>query len=112
MDDESATCLGRDTSPAWLAPWTVHAQIINPDTLVLGPGEGESIILRGNRILLKAARPERHALADHTAPGGVPRPVHPGFDEDYVVLEARRPRASATRSTSSARAPPPTSTPG
>jgi mannose-6-phosphate isomerase-like protein (cupin superfamily) len=57
--------------------------------LVLGPDEGEEIIARGNRLLLKAVSP-RVTLVDYVAPAGFPGPplhVHPGFDEVFIALE-------------------------
>jgi mannose-6-phosphate isomerase-like protein (cupin superfamily) len=51
-------------------------------------GEGESIEVRGTRILVKVAS-ERVAVTDHEVPGGFPGPpmhVHPGFDEVFVVI--------------------------
>jgi mannose-6-phosphate isomerase-like protein (cupin superfamily) len=57
--------------------------------LVLGPDEGEEIVARGNRLLLKAVSP-RVTLIDYVAPAGFPGPplhVHPGFDEVFIVLE-------------------------
>jgi mannose-6-phosphate isomerase-like protein (cupin superfamily) len=57
--------------------------------LVLGPDEGEEIIARGNRLLLKAVSP-RVTLVDYVAPAGFPGPplhVHPGFDELFFVLD-------------------------
>jgi mannose-6-phosphate isomerase-like protein (cupin superfamily) len=58
-------------------------------TLVLGPEEGEEIIARGNRLLVKAVSP-RVTLVDYVAPAGFPGPplhVHPGFDEVFIALE-------------------------
>jgi mannose-6-phosphate isomerase-like protein (cupin superfamily) len=60
----------------------------HPKTLVLGPGEGEEIVARGNRLLLKAVSP-RVTLVDYVAPSGFPGPplhVHTGFDEVFITL--------------------------
>ena len=59
--------------------------------MLLGPGEGEVIEARGNRILVKAAG-GRQLICDYTAPAHSPGPplhVHPGFDETFLVLAGR-----------------------
>lgn len=63
-------------------------QLTTPTPLVLAPGEGEVISVRGVRVVLKAAAP-RVLVADYTAPPGFPGPplhVHTAFDEVFVVI--------------------------
>lgn len=58
---------------------------------LLGPGEGELIEARGNRVVIKAASPSQ-LVCDYTAAAHFPGPplhVHPGFDESFLVLEGR-----------------------
>jgi mannose-6-phosphate isomerase-like protein (cupin superfamily) len=57
--------------------------------LVLGPGEGERIVVDRNELLLKAAAP-RVTAADYRAPAGFSGPplhVHTAFDEVFYVLD-------------------------
>lgn len=52
-------------------------------------GEGEELLIRGTRILVKAATPAV-TVTDHTIPAGFPGPplhVHPALDEVFLVLE-------------------------
>lgn len=62
--------------------------LTTPRPLVLAPGEGEAINVRGSRIVLKAVAP-RVTVAEYTAPAGFPGPplhVHTAFDEVFVVI--------------------------
>jgi mannose-6-phosphate isomerase-like protein (cupin superfamily) len=51
-------------------------------------GDGEQIVVRGTRIVIKVATP-RVTVTDHEVPAGFPGPplhVHPAFDEVFIVL--------------------------
>ena len=68
-------------------------------------GEGEELLIRGTRILVKAATPAV-TVTDHTIPAGFPGPplhVHPALDEAFLVLEGTLSSASAIGSRRSAR---------
>ena len=56
-----------------------------------GPGEGELIEARGNRILIKVANAGQLVCEYSAAPHfpGPPLHVHPGFDETFLLLEGR-----------------------
>jgi mannose-6-phosphate isomerase-like protein (cupin superfamily) len=59
------------------------------DATVSHDGEGEELLVRGTRILVKAATPAV-TVTDHTIPAGFPGPplhVHPALDEVFLVLE-------------------------